>query len=261
MIPALKAEFRKLLTVRSTYFITLFALALLTFISLYVEGYKNGKDSVAAGGSLYLAGSITQHSGILALFGAIVALLLLAHEYRYSTIVYTFTNARSRSKVLLAKMIVVFTYVLGLTIVGTALGLWLMTVGLHWAGVLLPHQDLSLTTYFAKTLFYTEGYALAGLLIIALIRNQVAALVVLFFEPGTFEALMSLLLKHNSVYMPFMALAQVVSAPVKEFAQGRQRILPDTGYLSPGKGALVFGIYLVVGWLIAWYFFVKRDAK
>ena len=112
MIPALKAEFRKLLTVRSTYFITLFALALLTFISLYVEGYKNGKDSVAAGGSLYLAGSITQHSGILALFGAIVALLLLAHEYRYSTIVYTFTNARSRSKVLLAKMIVVFTYVL-----------------------------------------------------------------------------------------------------------------------------------------------------
>ncbi len=261
MISALRAEFRKLLTVRSTYFVTLFAFVLLVFMSLYVEGYKNGRENVAVGGSLYLAGSITQHSGILAIFGAIVALLLLAHEYRYSTIMYTLTSARSRSKVLLAKMLVVFSYVFVLTVVGALVGLWLMTVGLHWAGGTMLQQNISIVTYIGKMLFYTEGYALAALLIVALIRNQVAAIVVLFFEPGTFEALMSLLLKSKSVYMPFMSLAQVVAAPVKEIGRNRPTILSDTGTLSVEKAMLVFGIYLVVGWTIAWLLFLKRDAN
>ncbi len=260
MKSALKAEFRKLLSVRSTYFISLFALGLLTFISLYVESYQNGAANVAAGGSLFLASSINQHSGILAVFGSIVALLLLAHEYRYGTIVYTLTANRSRSKVLLAKILVVFTYILVLTVVGVLLGLWLMTVGLHWAGVTMPHQNLSMVDYFGKALFYTEGYALAALLIVALVRNQVAALVIFFIEPGTFEGLMGLLLKHNSVYMPFTALGQMIIPPVKEVGRHRP-VIPDVGSLSPGKAALVFGAYLIGGWLIAWYLFVKHDAN
>lgn len=54
MIPALKAEFRKLLTVRSTYVITGLALLAIGFVSLYAEGIKGG---VLAGpsASLYLA--------------------------------------------------------------------------------------------------------------------------------------------------------------------------------------------------------------
>jgi len=42
MIPALKAEFRKLLTVRSTYVITGLALLAIGFVSLYAEGIKGG---------------------------------------------------------------------------------------------------------------------------------------------------------------------------------------------------------------------------
>lgn len=260
MRSTLKAELRKLLSVRSTYFITILAFALLTFISLYVESFYNGKDNLSKHGNLFLANSITQHSGILAIFAAIVALLLLAHEYRYNTIMYTLTSNLSRSKVLLAKVIIVVAYTFVLVLVGTFASLGFMVLGLHLAGLSLPHQDISLLTYFAKALFYAEGYALGALLIITLVRNQVAALAILFIEPSTIEGLLSLLFKHNSVYMPFTALSQVVAAS-NGGATLRHKIIPATGSLSPGKGALVFCIYLAVGWLIAWVLFLKRDAN
>src|SRR6266536_1435332 len=144
MIATLRAEFRKLLTVRSTYIIALIAFALLGFVAFYIEGFKNGKEQVTApGANLFLAGSIMQHSTLLGIFGAIVALLLFTHEYRYNTIMYTLTIANSRSKVLIAKIITVLAYVLVLVVLGGALGLGAMIAGLHMAGQALPHQDIS----------------------------------------------------------------------------------------------------------------------
>jgi ABC-type transport system involved in multi-copper enzyme maturation permease subunit len=259
MIAAIKAEFRKLLSVRSTYFITVLAFIFLAFISLYVESFVNGKRDVKADGATFLASSIMQHASILAVFGAIVALLLLAHEYRYNTVLYTLTSSNSRTKVLLAKIITVMAYALVLSVVGMFVGLALERLGLHWAHVSLPHQNLSLLNYFAKMLFYCEGYALAALLFVGLLRNQVAAIVVLFLEPSTFEGLLSLLFKHNSVYMPFMALSQVIAVPTGDIT--RHRIISATGYLSAPRGALVFAAYLVGGCIIAWILFLRRDAN
>lgn len=261
MITSIKAEFRKLLTVRSTYFISFIALVLLAFVSFYIEGFKNGKTDLASpsGGSQYLADSLTRHSTVIAIFAAIVSLLLFAHEYRYNTIMYTLTSNKSRSNVLIGKIVVVLLYTFVFTIVAGLAGLGFMILGVHAAGLSMPHQNLALLTYFGKMIFYAEGYALAALLFIALVRNQVAALVILLIEPGTFEGLMSLLLKHNSVYMPFMSLSQVVATPTKEVAH--RLILPSIGYLSPAKGALVFSMYLVAGWVVAWILFLKRDAN
>ena len=96
-----------------------------------------------------------------------------------------------------------------------------------------------------------------GLLLAALVRNLVGAIVILLVVPNTIEGLLSLLLKHNSVYMPFTALQQVVQSPVLANVPKR---LADTGYLSPVKGALVFLCYLVAGWVVTWYLFLRRDA-
>jgi ABC-type transport system involved in multi-copper enzyme maturation permease subunit len=261
MIPALKAEFRKLLTVRSTYVIALVAFALLTFVSLYVEGYKNGIAVTAPGGSLFLAGSIVQHSSILSIFGAIVALLLATHEYRYNTVMYTLTLVRRRSNVLVAKIVAVVAYVLVLGITGGLIGLAGMIIGLHLSGHGLPMQDLSLSTYFAKLLVFCEGWGLTGLLLGILLRNQVAALAVLFIVPNTVEGLLSLLLKEHSVYLPFTALSQVVSPPVLAGAVPRQMAESNTITLSPLQGTLVFAAYLVAVWAITWGLFLRRDAN
>ncbi len=261
MIATLRAEFKKLFTVRSTYLLMLLALLLTGFLSFYVEGVKNtaGMNIANARTSLFLSGTITQHANTVSIFCALIALLLMAHEYRYNTIVYTLTASNSRSKVLFAKIIAVLIFVLGLSLLLTAASFGFIFAGAAAAGHHLPPQSINYMTYFAKTAFACEAFAMAGLLFATLIRNQVGAIAALFILPNTVEGLLSLLLKNNSIYMPFTALQEVIQAPtlsgVKSVAREAAR-----GSLTPPKGALVFLAYLVPGWIVTWYLFLRRDA-
>jgi ABC-type transport system involved in multi-copper enzyme maturation permease subunit len=258
MMPTLRAEFKKLFTVRSTYVVSLTVLLFVGgLISFYGQGYKTDPSEL---NSLFLAGTVQVVSSVIAIAAAVVALLLLAHEYRYGTIVYTLVNSNSRSKVLAAKIITVLVFVFGLSLIVTSVSLGLIVAGVAAAGRTLPHQDINVFVYLIKSIFLCEGYALVGLLLAALVRNLVGALVILLIVPNTVEGLLSLLLKHNSVYMPFTALSQVVRPPVLAVAANTKNPLGDTGYLSPTKGALVFLVYLVAGWIITWYLFLRRDA-
>src|SRR5258708_7634109 len=114
MIASLKSEFRKLLTVRSTYFITCLVTALVIFIAFYIEGWRltpvGLRDPNQLTGDVFGALNLT-------IFGAIVAILLMTHEYRYNTILYTLTNSNSRTRVLFSKVIVVSAYALLLGVI------------------------------------------------------------------------------------------------------------------------------------------------
>jgi ABC-type transport system involved in multi-copper enzyme maturation permease subunit len=251
MIQTLRAEFRKMLSIRSTYFITLFAIVLVSFLSFYVSGFQDSKHMT----NLFLAGTLPQVGGTISAFGGLVAILLMAHEYRYNTIVYTLTASNSRSKVLAAKIIAVFTYVFVFVAAIDALALGLMILGTKASGHTLTHQDINLGSYFLKTLVYCEGTALAGLLIVTIIRNLTASIVTLFVVPGTVESLLSLLLKNNKDYLPFTSLAEVISPPTLVAGP-----LPQ-GTFTPLHSALYFAAWLVVGWAITWFFFLRRDAN
>jgi ABC-2 type transport system permease protein len=255
-----KAEFKKILTIRSTYILTAIFLLLTAFVSFYVHGYKDS-STLASGGpqnNLFVADSLVQIATTLSVAGAIIGLLLMAHEYRHNTIVYTLTASNSRTKVLLSKIAAILVFVFAFSLVATAISLGALYAGVALSGHTLMHQDINFVTYFAKVVFTCEAFALTGLLFAVLIRNQVGAIAALFVLPNTVEGLLSLLLKHNSIYLPFTALSQVTQPPsltppsVNEAA---------TGYLSPSKGALVFLVYLVAGYLIGWYLFTRRDAN
>lgn len=259
MIPALKSEYRKLLTVRSSYVIAGIAMALMAFVSLYIEGYKNGPlNIVGAGAPVFLAHSIVQHANVLSLFGALVALLLLTHEYRYNTIMYSLTAANHRSKVLAAKAVAALTYTFVLSLVGTAFGFLCMLLGLHLSGHALPAQTVDYVDYFRRLLFFCEGYTMAALFLAVVLRNQVAAIAVFFIVPNTVESLLSLLLKDKTVYLPFSALGQVIQPPALNGVTHEASLL---GSLTPGQGALVFLAYLVAAWIVAWVLFLRRDAN
>jgi ABC-2 type transport system permease protein len=262
MMPTLRAEFKKIFTTRSTYILSLAFLALGGFLAFYIQGFKNSADvqSMAPTAHLFVAGTITQVSNVISVAGALIALLLLAHEYRYNTIVYTLTASNSRSKVLASKILAILGYVFVYSLVGTIILLGLIWAGVSASGHTLPHQDINYLAYLAKSVFLCEAYAMAGLLFIALIRNQVGAIVALLIFPNTIEGLLSLLLKKNSIYMPFTALQQVVQPPVVNGIKAAHVRDNVTGYLSAPKGALVFLAYLVVGWIVAWYLFLRRDA-
>ena len=61
--------------------------------------------------------------------------------------------------------------------------------------------------------------------------------------------------------MPFMALSQVIQQPVLSGAHAVNAESSADGTLSAPKGALVFLAYIVGGWLITWYLFLRRDAN
>jgi ABC-type transport system involved in multi-copper enzyme maturation permease subunit len=268
MIPALRSEFRKLLTTRSTYIISIIFLGLSAFVDFYARGYKDTISQQAmftssdpimqAQSALFVASSITQIATLISVAGALIGLLLMANEYRYNTIMYTLTAVNRRSKVLAAKIIAVMTYVLIFSVVSTTICLALIWAGAALAGHGLPHQNIDLLIFFAKTVFFAEAFALSGMLFAALVRNQVGSIAALFILPNTIESLLSLLLKHNSVYLPFLALSQVIQAPV--IGASHQESSP-LGTLSASSGALVFTGYLVFGWIVAWILFLRRDAN
>lgn len=264
MMPTLKSEFKKILTIRSTYLWLLIALIIVGIYSFYGEGFKDSagflqhpnKDQLP----LFIAGTITQMATFISLFGGIIALLHITHEYRYNTITYTLTASNSRSKVLAAKIVSVLGFIFAYSILLALIGIGLIYAGLAFSHNAIAHQDINYLTYFGKVVFFAEAYGLVGLLFGVLIRNMAGSFAALFIIPGPVEGLLSLILRHNSVYLPFMALAQVIQAPVIAGGHAAHPDNSSTGYLTAPKGAVVFLVYFVIGWAVAWYLFLRRDA-
>lgn len=252
MMAEIRSEFRKLLTVRSTYVVTALAVALIIFIAFYLSGWQLDAESLKNPAAL--SGDVTSALGGVMVFGSIVAILLMSHEYRYNTIMYTLTSSNSRVKVLLAKFITVSAYAVFLTLLVGVLSPLMAYLGVHAHGNVLTPQVIDYGDLIWRGLFYGWGYSMAGLLLAVLLRNQIAAIVGLFLIPGLAENLIGfLLLKHNAVYLPFTALSQVIN--------GNPKGLPTSNNLSDLQAAGIFTAYLVVGWVVAWILFVRRDAN
>lgn len=248
MISTLKAEFRKLLTVRSTYVITALVVAFVIFIASYIEGWRLGAGDLI--NSQLLSGDVLGALNIT-IFGAIVAILLVTHEYRYNTITYTLTASGSRTRVLLSKFVVISAYSLVLAVIVGVLSPLMSYLGLHLHGHTLVPQTLHIGDLAWRCLFYSWAYSTAGFVIAMLARNQVASIAALFLIPGLGEQLLGLLLlKKNAVYLPFTALNQVLQDG--NVAQAK---------LSPGHAALVVTGYLAAGLIVAWALFLRRDAN
>jgi ABC-2 type transport system permease protein len=105
MIATLKAEFLKILTVRSTYVILGLAVLMSAFLSGFAKGYK------LQGAELFfdsiLQQSLLMSVTVTAIFISLIGVLSMTHEYRYNTILYTLTSNRSRTVTLVAKILAV----------------------------------------------------------------------------------------------------------------------------------------------------------
>jgi ABC-2 type transport system permease protein len=248
MINSLKAELRKIYTVRSTYGILAFCFVIMCVFAFWVEGYKAGDGSRTVTDVHKIAFLVRDAVGNLAFFGGLVGILAMAYEYRYNTIMYTLTASKSRLRILISKVFAVSIFSVFFTLFVTIMVLILMFIGISIKGPSLSHQEFPLDIIW-RALFTSWGYAMAGLLLASLIRQQVGAIAAFFAIPIFIEQLAGLALKDNRIYLPFTALSQVT------VTNGLKNVL------SPGKAALVFGTYLIVGWIIAWYLFLKRDAN
>jgi ABC-2 type transport system permease protein len=249
MTSNLKAELRKVFSIRSTYVILILVLAIEILFAFYVSGWRI--DALDLHNPNTLSNDITAAVSTVSIFVALIATLLVTHEYRYNTIMYSLTLSKSRSSLLLAKILVISAFAIVFTIVVGALSPLLSELGAHAHHLKFAPQTLHYGTLLWRSLFFGWGYAMAGLLIAALIRNQIGAIVTLFIAPDTIEGVLSLLLKKHTVYLPFSALHTVIGQGMGNYLNA----------ITPLHAAMVFMAYLLVGWIVAWILFLRRDAN
>lgn len=251
MLDTIRAEVRKLFSVRSTYVILMIVFGLTVLVNFYVEGYWAQSGSAAATLQPVAYREIIANGvGTAVLFISIIAILQMGHEFRHNIITYTLTANARRTQVFLAKVLVIglFSVLVGL-LVGV-LSVLMYKLGLSLRGASLPPQEIDLVTAGLRVALYSFTYGIVGLLITILLRNLIGAIVFLLIVPTTVEPLLGLLLKDNAVYLPFSTIDHVLGAAMIQGAD-----------MSTGVASALTAGYIAVLGMVTWLIFVRRDAN
>ncbi len=247
----LKAEFKKVFSVRSTYIMSAIALLLVMFFGFFIVGMHTERFNTLS--PTFLDSEISGAISIVTFFVGLVGILLVTHEYRYNTIMYSLSETNSRSKVFYSKILIISAYSLLFTAVIAVLAPLMIFLGVHAHGIKLVPQTFYYRDLVWRCLFYGWGYAMIAVMLAYIIRNQIATIVTLLIGPTLVDGLLSIWLKKNIVYLPFDSLQNVLGS-------GRNNLANAQGSITPFHSLLVVMAYLIVGWIIAWYLFLKKDA-
>ena len=252
MLGVIRAEFRKLLTTRATYGIIIGCALIIMFLAGFINGFQAQPMSLQNPALL-----ADQSSGAITFVGLILAiagLLLVGNEYRYSTIMYSLTAANKRYKVLLAKVVAasVFAFVVSLAV--TLFSPFCTIVGAWLQGATIGVQQFDYWSIIWRCMFCGWGYAMYALILVAIMRNQIGAIVVFLLTPLIGENILSLWLKQDTKYLPFNALQTVVIPPSPD--QPGVSVTPTVMH-----AVLTVLAYVVVGLIVAMALFQKRDAN
>jgi len=259
MTDALRYEWVRLKTLRSTYWITGLSLLVCILFALTALG-KNGALTVDDYGDLMTGGGVALSSIFLGLIGV----FSIGHEYRYNTIRPTLSAIPRRSVLMAAKTIVVLVYVGAVILVCqivtylecwiilgsrlTTLGLFPSPMGRVWIG----------------TIGYVTVVALVGLALSGLLRSMPAAIVTLILFPLLVENLIKGLLTIDALksirpiakFLPFTAGQQIFSyQPIDSKTPSGFREVP-----APWTGAIIFIVFMSILLALSWTLFEKRDA-
>ncbi len=253
MLTALRAEFRKLLTIRATYGLIIGSLLLILFFAGFISGFK--AQPVQLQNDPLLLADISSNSIIFAgLILAFAGLLLVGNEYRYNTIMYSLTGSNKRYKVLFAKVIAASVFALVLSLIVTFFAPFCTIAGAWLQGTHVGPQQFDCWAILWRCLFCGWGYAMYALILVAIMRNQIGAIVTFLLTPLIAEGILSLWLKNNTKYLPFNSLQSIATPPA--FTQGSPLTTPSVSHA-------VFTVlaYVAVGLIVATVLFQKRDAN
>jgi ABC-type transport system involved in multi-copper enzyme maturation permease subunit len=191
---------------------------------------------------------------------AMISVFAWGHEYRHGMVRATLTALNSRTASWVAKFLVVGLWVLAvslLTMLGSMLAGWLW---LHGDGVVLVTG--STWRVVARTLLYTLLFSWLAAAFTALVRNQTAALVLLFLWPLAVEnvvsvvfALVPALRSHADLtrFLPFTAGTRIISQiPRAHHVFGNP--------LSVGGAVVIFGVLAGIAMVGSFVLFQRRDA-
>lgn len=272
MIDALRYEWVRLRTLRSTYWLIGLALAFQVIMTALISWRVSvASGSVGDDDSFDLIATIGASSGIAPLFiGYILGLLgvfSMGHEYRHGMIRATLTAIPSRVHVLSAKLITTTGVVVTSALACVAIAVVSMLV----FGVALPGIG-SILSIAAGTAIFSALFALSGLAFSALVRNQTAAVAMLMLIPTVLEQIIKaivLAIKAFSddpssssgivtilKYLPYDAGGQMYT----RLSIGDMLQFFGVVPFGPVGGGVVMGVFVSVLLALSYWSFVRRDA-
>jgi ABC-2 type transport system permease protein len=247
MIPAIRSEFRKLLTVRSTYINVAISLAIVALFAGFGSGFR--MDAASTHNTGYLMDQSTSAIVFVGMILAFVGLLLAGHEYRYNTIMYTLTATNRRYKVLVSKFVAITVFAIVTSLLVAFFSPLCTIIGAHLAGKTLGPQHYEVWPIIWRSIFTGWGYAMFAYILLLSMRNQIGAIVTYLLVPLIGENILMQLFKNIGKNLPFTAL-QSVAQPT---ALGN--------HTTSAHSVMVVLIYVVAGLLVSTVLFVKRDAN
>jgi len=263
MKAALRYEWVRLRTLRSTWWLTGLSLLVAGLLGLPALGLKGQLTVVdygdiltgGGGGAVFLVSILLSMIGVFA----------IGHEYRYGTIRPTLSALPRRSIVLAAKVLVVSCFVFAVALV-------CLVLKYAVAAVILGHRLTGLGLFptpmgrvWIGSIVYIVIFALVGFALAGLFRNIPAAIVTVILMPllaeNIIRGLLGLHVFHSirgfAKALPFSSGAEIFRyQPVgtNDSGAGFQAVP------SPVDGLLVFLAFLAIVLGLSWFFFEKRDA-
>lgn len=272
MIDALRYEWVRLRTLRSTYWLIGLALVFQVMMSgLIAWRISVSSGSIGTENAFDVIATIGASSGFAPLFiGYILGLVgvfSMGHEYRHGMIRATLTAVPSRAAVLTAKVITTAVVIAGAALLCVALALLTMVI----FGVELPDAG-SVAGITGGTVVFAVLFSLSGLAFSTLVRNQTAAVAMLMLIPTVFEQIVKaivLAIKAASddpssssgivtilKYLPYDAGGQMYT----RVSIGDMLQFFGVVPFGPLGGGLVMGTYVAVLLALGYWSFLRRDA-
>jgi ABC-2 type transport system permease protein len=267
---ALRYEWTRITTIRSTYWLSVFAVLLglaVAFVAAMGASFAFRSSQPPTAGELghFDQAVITQFAAFgapyfVAYLLAMISVLAWGHEYRHGMVRPTLTALSSRTASWVAKFVVVGLWVAAmtaLTVLGSAAVGWLW---LHDDGVDMFNAGTAGTAFWTVVYAVLFSWVAAGFT--ALLRNQTAALVLLFVWPLAIENVVKLVFQlvptlrpHAGFtrFLPFDAGGRILNAMVSADSVFGDP-LPQLG------GLVVFGALAAAVMVVSLVLFRRRDA-
>jgi len=269
MTGALRYEWMRIRTIRSSYWMSALAIALtfgitlLMALSISAADLDDEFDSVDQVTTyIVLAGASGPFIPVMAApFYAVMGVMAVGHEYRYGTNKATLSAIPDRVAVLAAKCVVLVAWVLASIAITLLLGM-----AITWLLLDNPQFGSHLVRPLLNYTGYCVGFAVAGMGLAALLRNQTGAIVAALTWPLVVEPI---------IYGVSLAISETTGGGIGKLTNllpssaGRRSMFdPYEAIAGFGNGEVwSIGAAVIVFWLgvilvlaAGATSFVKRDA-
>ena len=261
MLDALRYEWTRLRTLRSTYW--LIGIGILTTAVLPIVFGIAADDEVLNPELVVMnvTGGASFAIPFLAVFMAVIGIFATGHEYRHGTIQPTLTALPQRSRLILAKILVIAAATVVVTLISMAFNTGVLYA--FWGEAPGMFEDPARSALLGY-LIYTLIYTMTGLGLGLLFRGVPSALVVIFLVPLIVEPILLGIsfipaldwLVPVIKFLPFSAGSFLMeTGPVDMGPEA-----PDYDFFGRWESGAVFAVFATVIIATAWTLFKKRDA-